>query len=43
MEIRLGKPVVNNFKVCKWQNEKPRRGVLREKLYLDLHFVYRKH
>ena len=42
MKIRLEKPIVNNYKVYSNKNRKPRWGFLREKVYLDLYFVYRK-
>ena len=35
MKIRLEKPVGKKFKAYGWQKKKPRRGILREKLYLD--------
>ena len=41
--MRLEKPAVNISKLTGGKNEKPRRGTLHEKLWLDLYFVYRKH
>ena len=43
MKMRLEKPIVNISKLTGGKNEKPRRGTLHEKLWLDLYFVYRKH
>ena len=37
------KLAVNILKLTGGKNEKPRQGVLHEKLWLDLCFVYRKH
>ena len=42
MKIRLEKIAVNISKLTGGKNEKPRRGDLHEKLWLDLYFVYRK-
>ena len=41
--MQLEKPTVNISKLTGGKNEKPRRGTLHEKLWLDLYFVYRKH
>ena len=43
LKIRLEKLAVNISKLMGGKNEKPRRGVSHEKLWLDLYFVYRKH
>ena len=43
MKIRLEKLAENISKLTCGKNEKPRLGVLHEKLQLDLYFVYRKH
>ena len=43
MKIRLEKPAVNISKFTGGKNEKPRRGALHEKLWLDLYFVNRKY
>ena len=42
-KIRLEKPVAKNSKFTGGKNGKPRRGILREKIDLDLYFIYRKH
>ena len=50
MKIRLEQPAVNISNLTRGKNEKARRAVgsrggeaLREKHWLDLYFVYRKH
>ena len=43
MIIRLEKPAVNISKFAGGKNEKLRRVALREKLQLDLYFIYSKH
>ena len=43
MKIRLEKPAVNISKFTGGKNEKLRRVALREKLQLDLYFIYSKH
>ena len=43
MKMRLEKPTVNISKLTGGKNEKPRRGTLHEKRWLDLYFVYSKH
>ena len=42
-KLRLEKPTVNISKGTISKNKKLRRGTLREKLKLDLYFIYRKH
>ena len=43
MKIRLVKPALNITKLTGVEIEKARQRGLDEKLWLDLHFVYRKH
>ena len=43
IKIREEKPVAKISKLIDGKNGKPRRGILRKKLHLDLYFVYRKH
>ena len=43
MKIRLEKPALNISKLTGNKNEKSRRGILHEKLWLCLYFIYRKH
>ena len=41
--MRLEKPAANISRLTGGKNEKPRRGTLHEKLWLDFYLVYRKH